>query len=106
MHNRVIHSLIQDHVFYLNFQSGRVDLNHPQVVGHTSAVLDLDWNPFNDNVIASGSDDQSIKIWMIPDGGLQENMVEPLVDLQYHQKRVGQVKWHPTASNILFSVGK
>ena len=30
--------------------------------------------PFNDNIIASASEDCTVKIWMIPDGGL----IEPL----------------------------
>lgn len=86
-------------------ETGRVDLNKNQVCGHKAAVLDLAWNPFNDNIIASGSDDLSVKIWQIPDEGVTEPMIEPLVDLQHHQKRVGQVLWHPSAENILLSVG-
>lgn len=47
-----------------------------------------------------------MKIWQIPEGGLQESLNEPIVDLVYHQRRVGLIEWHPTASNILLSSGK
>lgn len=32
-------------------------------------------------------------------------MSEPVVDLVYHQRRVGLILWHPTANNILLSAG-
>ena len=47
-----------------------------------------------------------VKLWEIPDDGLTENITEPIVDMIYHQKRVGLIEWHPTASNILISSGK
>ena len=32
-------------------------------------------------------------------------MTEPVVDLMFHQRRVGLVLWHPSANNILLSAG-
>jgi len=86
-------------------QTGRVDLNAPKVTGHTSTVLDVQWCPYNDNLIASGSEDCLVKVWDIPDAGLTENLNESLVDLEGHQRRVGIVEWHPTAENVLLSAG-
>jgi len=86
-------------------QTGRVDLNYPKVCGHTAAVLDIQFCPYNDNLIASGSEDCSVKIWEIPDGGLTENLSESLVDLMGHQRRVGLLKWHPLAENIILTAG-
>ncbi|ESO08845.1 hypothetical protein HELRODRAFT_74052 [Helobdella robusta] len=84
---------------------GRVDREAPLVVGHKAAVLDLQWCPHDDSIIASGSEDCTVKIWQIPEGGLTANMEEPIVDLVAHQRRVGLVVWHPTAQNILLSGG-
>ncbi|XP_045125673.1 coronin-1A-like isoform X2 [Portunus trituberculatus] len=86
-------------------KTGRIDINTPKVTGHAGPVLDLKWCPFNDNLIASGADDCTIKLWHIPDGGLKANLTEPLADLQGHQRRVSMVEWHPTAENVLFSAG-
>ncbi|KAK8394547.1 hypothetical protein O3P69_006598 [Scylla paramamosain] len=86
-------------------KTGRIDINTPKVTGHAGPVLDLKWCPFNDNLIASGADDCTIKLWHIPDGGLKANLTEPLADLQGHQRRVSIVEWHPTAENVLFSAG-
>ncbi len=67
-------------------------------------MLDVKWNPFNDNIIASASDDATVKIWYIPDGGLTANLSEWLVDLAGHKRRVGFLEWHPTAENVLATV--
>jgi coronin-1B/1C/6 len=84
---------------------GRVDREAPLVVGHKAAVLDIQWCPHDDSIIASGSEDCTVKVWQIPEGGLTANLEEPIVDLVAHQRRVGLVVWHPTAQNILLSGG-
>jgi len=33
-------------------------------------------------------------------------LTEPVVDLLYHQRRVGLVLWHPAAQNVLLTAGK
>jgi len=86
-------------------QTGRVDLNYPKVCGHTASVLDIQFCPYNDNLIASGSEDCTVKIWEIPDGGLTDDLRDSLVDLVGHQRRVGLVKWHPLAENIILTAG-
>ena len=53
--------------------------------GHSRQVLDIKWNPFNDNIIASASEDCTVKLWYIPDGGLHEDLTEHLVELQGHR---------------------
>ncbi|XP_068623281.1 coronin-6 isoform X2 [Battus philenor] len=84
---------------------GRIPADHPLVGGHKGPVLDIAWCPHNDNVIASGSEDCVVKVWQIPDGGISRTLTEPVVDLVYHQRRVGLVLWHPTAQNVLLTAG-
>lgn len=74
---------------------------NPLITGHKAAVLDLDWNPFNNHLLATGSEDCYVKIWNIPTGGLTENMTEPVQSLQGHRRKVGGVRFHPTAANVL-----
>jgi coronin-1B/1C/6 len=66
-------------------------------------VLDIQCNPFNESLIASCSEDGTVKIWQIPEGGLTDTMREPLQNLIGHKRKVGQVKHHPTANNVLAS---
>lgn len=46
-----------------------------------------------------------IRIWEIPTEGLTSNLNESLVELQGHMRKVLQVEWHPTAHNVLISIG-
>ena len=77
--------------------------NVPCFAGHTGSVLDFDFNPFDDSLIASGSEDTTIKLWGIPEGGLTKNITEALVTLNGHSKKVTHLNFHPTASNCLLS---
>lgn len=43
-------------------QVGRVERDYPLVSGHKGAVLDIAWCPFNDSVIASSSEDCTVKV--------------------------------------------
>jgi len=83
--------------------SGKADPKMPLITGHKNPVLDIDFNPFNDNLVASASEDCYVKIWGIPEGGLKENMSEPLQTLSGHKRKVGTVQFNPVANNILSS---
>ncbi|XP_013789212.1 coronin-1B-like, partial [Limulus polyphemus] len=88
------------------FKTGRIDVSYPQVAGHKGPVMDIAWCPHNDNVIASASDDTFVRVWHIPDGGLVRPLVDPVVELMGHQKRVGLIQWHMSANNVLLSAGE
>ena len=70
---------------------GRFDINYPKVAGHKSAVLDVAWNPFNDNQIASVSEDCTVMIWDIPDEGIAENLTTPSLKLEGQQRKVSSL---------------
>ncbi|XP_020498890.2 coronin-1C-A [Labrus bergylta] len=86
-------------------KTGRIDKSYPTVCGHTGPVLDIDWCPHNDQVIASSSEDCTVMVWQIPENGLVTALSEPVVVLEGHSKRVGIITWHPTARNVLLSAG-
>ncbi|RVE65797.1 hypothetical protein OJAV_G00119960 [Oryzias javanicus] len=60
-------------------KTGRIDKAYPTVCGHTAPVLDIDWCPHNDLVIASGSEDCTVMVWQIPENGLENPLSEPVV---------------------------
>jgi len=73
----------------------------PLVSGHTAEVLDIEFNPFNDNIVASVSEDCYCKIWHIPDGGLSAELTTPVQTLQGHKRKIGTLNFHPIANNVL-----
>jgi len=44
------------------FQTGKLDPHYPKICGHKGNVLDIKWNPFNDFVIASCSEDATVSL--------------------------------------------
>jgi len=89
-------------------KKGRLEPDLPKVSAHKEYVLDLQWSPFNDNMLASCSEDGSIKVWAVPDGGIVTNwdMDRALLTLEYHERRCVQISWHPIAENVLLSVSQ
>ena len=83
---------------------GRIDKLYT-FQGHTGPVIDFDFNPFNDDQLVSGSDDASIKLWDIPEGGLTANVDSPTATIGEHSRKVTAVRYHPTAEGVLLSTG-
>jgi coronin-1B/1C/6 len=75
----------------------------PTICGHSAPILDFEFNPFHDQVIATASEDSTVKIWGIPDEGVTTNISTPLVDLTGHNRKVTLLRFHPTAGNVLAS---
>lgn len=90
-------------------EKGRLPEQIPLFRGHTAPVLDTDWNPFNDRIIASGSDDGKVFVWQVPNGftlysdAEEPQDVAPVSKLSGHSRKVGQVLFNPAAENILAS---
>jgi coronin-1B/1C/6 len=89
-------------------ERGRLPERIPLFRGHTAVVLDTDWSPFNDSLIASGSDDGKVFIWTVPENFTlhceddeEPKDVAPVIRLAGHTRKVGHVLFHPAAENVL-----
>jgi WD40 repeat protein len=56
--------------------------------------------------LSSASDDMTVKIWEVPDGGLTDKLSTPLQTLSGHGKPVTLLHFHPTANNVIASAAK
>jgi len=78
---------------------------------HTAAVLDTDWSPHNDSIVASGGEDGKVMIWKVESSTFedwgQDHWVpqdfDPVARIDASPRKIGQVLFHPTASNVLAS---
>jgi len=86
--------------------AGKQPADMPLVSGHTGAVLDLKFHPFNQYIMATGSVDTTAKIWVLPQEGLTQTVNDAQVTLEAHMKKVGLVEFHPTANNVLLTAGQ
>ncbi|KAF9107592.1 Coronin-like protein crn1 [Mortierella sp. AM989] len=82
--------------------TGKIPDALPLYRGHSAAVLDTDFSPFNDHLIASGAEDSKVFIYTIPEE-LGEEDIEPVVRLTTHGRKIGQVLFNPVAENVLLS---
>jgi len=85
-----------------NAQYGKAPADLGLVTGHKAPVLDIDFNPFNDHIVGSVSEDGNGRIWAIPEGGLgNKNLNDPVQNLIGHRRKVGTIDFNPTANNIV-----
>lgn len=59
-------------------------------------------------MLASSSDDSTIKLWVIDDGehGITEHLTDVALDFDEHAKKCKAIQWHHIAENVLSSYGE
>lgn len=81
----------------------------PLARGHTAPVLDTDWSPFDDNIVASGGEDGKVLIWKVTpdafegwgaDGWVPQDF-DPVARIDGSPRKIGQVQFHTTAAHVL-----
>ncbi|XP_063231894.1 coronin-7 [Bacillus rossius redtenbacheri] len=80
---------------------GRKSKGMPLLHAHSDTVTDMDFSPFHDGLLATGSQDCLVKVWHIPEGGLQESLSTAECTFSHKQRRVETVCFHPTADCLL-----
>ncbi|GET88784.1 coronin, putative [Leishmania tarentolae] len=84
---------------------GRLAPNPPLVLGQKGQIIDVKFDPFDNQKLFTAGEDGSIFGWSIPTEGLQSNITSPLVELNGHNKKCGIISFHPNANGILASAG-
>ncbi|KAK0561686.1 Coronin-like protein crn1 [Tilletia horrida] len=96
-------------------RTGKLPDIYPLCRGHSATVLDTAFSPFDDSLVVSASDDGTIGVYKIDEdafgvldlsekdrerlGGVQD--FSPVAKLAGGGRKIGQVVFHPTASNVL-----
>ncbi|KAI0085294.1 WD40-repeat-containing domain protein [Irpex rosettiformis] len=82
---------------------------HPSHPCHTAPILDTNWSPFHDSVVASAGEDGKALIWKVNINrfsgwgaeGWELEDFDPVLRIDVTLRCVGQVVWHPTANHVL-----
>ncbi|XP_030567471.1 coronin-7 isoform X3 [Drosophila novamexicana] len=82
---------------------GRKSKTMPLLHGHTDTVTDLKFSPFHDGLLATASQDCLVKIWHIPEKGLEQSLSDPEAVFSHKQRRVETIGFHPTADGLMYS---
>ncbi|KAH9956997.1 microtubule binding protein [Russula dissimulans] len=83
----------------------------PLARSHTAPVLDTDWSPHSDSIVASGGEDGNVLIWQVDAGAFEDWGADgwvpvdfsPVLRIDASPRKVGQVLWHPAAQHVLAS---
>jgi coronin-1B/1C/6 len=83
----------------------------PLARSHSATVLDTDWSPHSDNIVASGGEDGKVCVWKVESGTFegwgQDGWVprdfDPVARIDASPRKIGQVLFHPTVSHLLAS---
>lgn len=65
---------------------------------HTDSVLSISLNNSHKNILASGSADNTVKIWDLAQG-------KNIYTSTHHESRVNKVKWSPVDPSVIFTCG-
>ncbi|CDJ39773.1 Coronin, related [Eimeria tenella] len=75
-----------------------------KIKGHTGSIQDLAFSPFYESILASGSEDMTIRIWDVPsDPPPGHELKDPVAILTGSAKKLIATEWNPVADFILAS---
>jgi WD40 repeat protein len=83
----------------------RLDADLPLIRGHGGPVVDFDFSPFNDNLLATASEDGTVKLWNIPEEGVTKDILTSDAELRGHSKKLILQRFHPSADYTLATSG-
>jgi len=80
------------------------DLNQENPIeiidAHSNEINSVDFNKFEENLLATGSKDKTVAIWDI------RNMQKKVHSFEFHKDTVFNVRWSPFSGTLLGSTGK
>ena len=75
----------------------------PLIKGFKGPILDLEFSPFRTDLLATASEDCSVRLFQIPEAGLTKTTHEELQSLPGHVKKVTFVDFNPSVADCLLS---
>ena len=72
---------------------------------HRDLTVDLKFSPFRSDLLATASEDCTVKLWTIPQEGLQEDLTQETQKYSEHKKKVSLINFNPNASDLIASAG-
>ncbi|CAM9508972.1 unnamed protein product [Ectocarpus fasciculatus] len=86
--------------------SGKVEPDCGLVNGHKAMVHSIAFSPFQPNLMATGSEDSTVKLWSLPEGGLAEGNMgadDAIADLTFNYTAVRYVEFNPVSENVVMT---
>ena len=71
--------------------------------GHKGKIFDLRFSPFCTDLLASASEDCTVKLWKIPEEGLKEDITNDAQTYTGHKRKVSLVAFNPLVADVIAS---
>ncbi|XP_062610316.1 coronin-7-like [Saccostrea cucullata] len=83
--------------------SGRLVNGLPLLPAHGDFVTDFEFSPFDDYLLATGSSDNSVKVWLLPEEDKLDELstLNPVVVVPKQNRKIENVTWNPVAEAVL-----
>ena len=73
------------------------------IKGHNGKIFDIKFSPFRSDLLASASEDCTIKLWKIPEEGLKEDLKNDVQMYTGHKRKVSLIAFNPLAEDVMAS---
>jgi WD40 repeat protein len=83
----------------------KLEADVPLIKGHAGPVVDFEFSPFNDNLLATASEDGTVKLWVIPEEGITKDVKEWNAELNSNSKKLIFSKFHPSSDYTMATSG-
>ncbi|KAI8091710.1 hypothetical protein BDF21DRAFT_376539 [Thamnidium elegans] len=82
---------------------GRLPVSLPCVMCG-SEVTNFKFDPFNESILVTVSNDNKIRVWEIPEGGIEQDVAEPKFILEARgMDKIHLLEFHPTSKDVLLT---
>lgn len=90
----------------LHEEQEKIAFETPCFTGHKEQLQDMEFSPFDVDLLATASADKTVKLWKMKAGKLENSTEECEATLKDHAKKAMLLKWHPAAGMTLASAGQ
>jgi WD40 repeat protein len=81
-----------------------INEDRPRIKGPKNNMLDLEFSPFDNNLLASTNDNNSVLLWKIPEEGINEDIInEKQIYKQHKNNKVNHVNFNPIDKDVILS---
>ena len=84
-------------------KSSKINDNFPKLKGPNSRILDLEFSPFNNNILASAYDDYSLLLFKISQERNSQILTYQKIPYKNHTKKVNLIDFSPVSEGIICS---
>ena len=77
--------------------------NNIKINDNNYKILDIEFSPFNDNILALAYENKNAILWKIPEGNLDKNITKGFQIQEKHNNKVNYITFNPVVDNLLCS---